>query len=250
MVCEEDYVYKKTENRRGDGRLLFSAAVAVMICVAVFVFASLGGTGVKIILSAEEIHAVCFGEFESEASALRNAAVLRQRGGAGYVYLDKKYFVLAVGFRESKDAQSVAAKSAASNETAGVIKLASPKAVINFEGTAKQGAAVKRMLDLFPLTFDGISELSLSLDRGLLTQNDVFAGINVFVQNAENALAELKDLADFSTVRTAAGGLAALIGILLDLKTSRQDSADLKRCAFCIFFAYKSFKEHASGLAH
>ena len=125
--------------------------------------------------------------------------------------------------------------------TGGSDKIASPKAALTAGKDRKEATAIKNAADLFPQTFSALCSLSLSLDKGEVLQGDISGRISVLLANAETAHGALPD-----TAGAPAAGVGALIGILSDLKNSRQDSSDLKMSAFKVFFCYDNFKRLVS----
>ena len=154
--------------RRSKFRITGTALLALGCLIVALLFLSvmfggLFGAETDPVLDGRTYYAVCLKVCDRPEQAEREAAAVRNRNGAGFVWQDKGYRVLAAVYRTRKEQQSVLGKLNAAGENASAYDIVIPSVTV-------RGGPSENLLgsafSLFWETEEEVLSLALELDRG------------------------------------------------------------------------------------
>jgi len=116
------YAYKKTKNTSGKTIFVYAVVLSLIITVVGMIFCS-SQTGVEVIIKERECFAISLGRFQNETMAQSFAKSVQSRGGAGYLYCDDGFYVLASGYFSKSDAEKVCKRLVKNGEKAEVVSI-------------------------------------------------------------------------------------------------------------------------------
>lgn len=142
--------------------------VGSLIVALLFLSVVFGGlfstTGQNAALPGETRFAVCLKVCDRPEQAQREAVLIKNRNGAGFVWQEKGYRVLAAVYQTRAEQQSVLAKLTASGESATAFDITLPSVKVS---TDLSPDLFQSAVDLFLRQADSVSALALEVDRGL-----------------------------------------------------------------------------------
>lgn len=143
------------------------------------------------------MYAMQVGAYTAEDNALKAAEDIRNRGGAGYVVNDGSYRVLAFGYDNEGDANTVKEQlKSVANMESGIYAINVPSLEFKITGEDKNLSAVDGAFKTYLSSKDKVGELALKLDTNEITAQDALEEMNVIkdelikVQNSIDKLAK------------------------------------------------------------
>ena len=143
--------------------LLALGCLIVALLFLSVMFGGLFGAETDPVLDGRTYYAVCLKVCDRPEQAEREATAVRNRNGAGFVWQDKGYRVLAAVYHTRKEQQSVLGKLNAAGENASAYDIVIPSVTV-------RGGPSENLLgsafSLFWETEEEVLSLALELDRG------------------------------------------------------------------------------------
>ena len=195
----------------------------------------------NISVKAADYYAAETGAFTSMRQAADCAEETAAAGGAGYIYNDGTFHVLASVHTKYADADA----AAKTYEPADVFTLKIPNKTITYTGNKSEKEAARKALALPPSVFSQISDMSSHMKSGGLSAAQCFEKLQTLetdIQTALDGLNAASTEAPMPVIRLKAE-LTAIINILSDTAGSEASNAELRRRldynAIKIICAYK-----------
>lgn len=175
--------YRKVPKSRGRaGNLAAFLMIAVLFCFTFFVADLYSNNGILAVWQdkndtiSETFYVYCVASYHSNSQGLVSAEAVKDTGGAGYLFLDGKYYIAAAIYKTETEAEKV--KNATSNLGGTVYCLSVPDPNLEW-CAAKHKNKVKKAISAAYLMYDSLYEISVRLDEGNIDLIDVIAKINV-----------------------------------------------------------------------
>lgn len=204
------------------GILLFADFLSNGLAIGLF-----KKNSVDIALKASAYYAVETGSFTSMSEAKACAAETSAAGGAGFIYNDGVFHVLASAYTKQADA----AAAAASYSAAGVFTVSIAQKSIAFSGSKSEKEAVQESF-IQPLSvFSQASDMPGKVKSGSLSAAQAYIKLQTLetdTQTALNRISVTGASAEMPVIRIKAE-LTSIINILADLADLSADAAQLAR---------------------
>lgn len=159
---EEPYIIskKRTVRRFYPGRIIaFTLVISLITIGAVVWFARTDG---KLTVNERNYGFISMGKYDNLSEASARADSVRNNGGAGYLYGEGKYEVVAACYPNKTSAAEVCERLVGAGETASVFSLSRPK--ISIEKPNKNADVLSVMLAKPDKIFDELYEISVKTD--------------------------------------------------------------------------------------
>lgn len=168
MQEEEPYIItkKQTVRRIYWGRII--ATVTVVCLAAIGLVLWLSRTNGKIVTVAHSYWFVCVGEHNSQSEATAHAEQVKAAGGAGYIYGNAPYKVVAACYADKADAEKVSERLAAGGETTSVFSVSCHSFTV--EKPKKNADVLKKTLQYPQELFFALYDISEKTDTKEITE--------------------------------------------------------------------------------
>ena len=182
------YQYKKRLN--SNFKINFSIVfILIILFLGVAVF-------FKPTQKKQNLYFVEISSFQTYSSAINLANEIKSKQGAGYIYYDKNYRVLATFFLNKKDAENVALNLQKSYPNTQVYTLQINKNLSTFQLSKNQVEVVANLKENLQQTISVLSNATILLDKQELTFNKFIYQsselLNNFIELNENFLNTFK----------------------------------------------------------
>lgn len=227
------YLYNKPRHTVGaHKKSVLTAAVVAVLCVAAVLAANIFAAGPLLVyLPERSCFALCMGSFDERDEAESYAFIIKNRGGAGYIYEEGgEFLVMAASYQTIGDAEAVAKSLTAAGEKVFVTDLSVSARTLPFDGEVTEAAAYKKATDVLYDAFITFNNLAVKIDGEEDTE-----GIASGVASAASEAAE-------SVKGQIFGGMSGLLTEVSQnaVKLSANcASSDARYAAFEAFFALK-----------
>jgi len=221
--------------------LVFSAAELFSGGLALGIFSF--GNGKSVQIKEQKYYAVETGFFTSDSDARAEAQSVKGRGGAGYIYNDGKFHVLAAAYATLSDAEKVKAQLGGN---AAVYEVKTPALSIEFDGTKAQKETISKAFLQFSALYGKLYNLSVRLDLQEIGAGAVYLALAECENETRALITEFNAATGGVTTMTfirlrseltiAADALYSLCDITAQ---DRNLAADLKYAYWGLIFKYK-----------
>ena len=173
--------------------------VALMISIA-DLFSSLitvgGFTFVSddVSISKVEMYAVCISNHKTLIQAQDNANVCISLGGAGYIYTDDEYYVVASIYENEADAKKVKESLVVTKPTTTIKNIEIKSVTFSGNLSSQEKSTITNTLGIFKTTYKKLYDISVSLDTGVIQEINARLSVNELASSVN----EIKD--NFNTV--------------------------------------------------
>ncbi len=150
----------------------------IFISSALSNFLSIKNWGVfvnSVSVPAINLFCVACGEYETETAATVQSELIKDKGGAGYIYKNNQtYTVLLFGYLDKTTANNVIENNISKLENLFLLQISIPKTKIQHNKSAKDVSALTNICEISLNTFKQLQSISNSFDKGELTSNQTF----------------------------------------------------------------------------
>lgn len=146
----------------------------------------------SILLNSYDCFALQMGAYDGAVGAESAAIGVRQSGGAGYIWQDGKYRVLAAGYLSQADAEKVRDQLKAGGTDSVVYAYQAPGIKMDVLATAEQVNCLKQTLSTIEQIIASVETLSMDLDTGKITAEDAKVTLLQYSQNMAAAMLEMR----------------------------------------------------------
>lgn len=237
---EPHIIQKRTKKSRGYGyrrnaarRRVLPVFLILLLCTVLPIaatYALLSKTtqtaGRTYRVKAETRYFLVTGSYDVTGDARLAAAVVKEKGGAGYLINDGKFRVIAAVYRDKKSAESVAAKQKDDIEIYPVtIK----------ETTLGENAEIAKKLSVALNVYDSVFSDVTSVTEEYERSNSTDGALTLAVTNAaERMTSAAREITDTDGTGLIGEYLTAMAGILNDAATEDKYTLPVRvRCALC-----------------
>lgn len=237
---EPHIIQKRTKKSRGYGgrrnvghRRVLPVFLALLLCSVVpivvtytFLSKTTEAAGRTYRVKAETRYFLVTGSYDVTGDARLAAAVVKEKGGAGYLINDGKFRVIAAVYRDKKSAESVAAKQKSDNEVYPV--------TIKETSLGENAEIAKRLsvaLNVYDSVFIDVNSVTEEYERG----NSTDGALTLAVTNAAGRFSDAaREITDADETGLIGEYLTAMAGILNDAATEDKYTLPVRvRCALC-----------------
>lgn len=176
---------KKSKVRGGNVKEIafWCAAIFAFIIAVYFLFFNFGIKSKAIVL-----YAVSINSYEKQIEANEKAAEIRTRGGAGYVFYKKKYYVIAAMYLTRNEAASVSAKLLEFSPTVVEIDF---RLLVKYQGSTAQENAVKDALDTLAEHLKQLLQIAQDFDAGKIDTAKLVSTFTHLASETESLIGQL-----------------------------------------------------------
>lgn len=119
--------------------------------------------------NALSLYTIQMGAFTEEENAKAFSGELKARGGAGYIYNDGFYRVMAIGFQSEEDANKVKDELIANDMEASIYKLVTSGADMQITATEENVDIVRSAYEIWEEKYRMLEQIIVDLDSGAIT---------------------------------------------------------------------------------
>ena len=229
---------KKTFNK-----ILTSLIVVVTFCLMISLadlFSSLitvgGFTFVSddVSISKFDVYAVCISSHQTLIQAQDNANICISLGGAGYIYADDEYYVIASIYENEADAQKVKESLTLTRPSTTIKKIEIGSISMSSNLSSQEKSTLTETFNIFKNTYKKLYDISVSLDTGVIQEINARLSVNELA----STINEAKD--NFSTVfsTTTTKNLLATKKAVDDLSTAITNLVNNAKVPYTSYIKY------------
>lgn len=185
-----------TDKSRGK-KLIAVLTVAVLFCLSIFVADLYANDGILAVWKdktedvSKTFYVYCTDSFRQNSQGLIAAKEVKNAGGAGYLFFDRKYYLAASVYVLQTDAETVRKNTA--NAYGSVYELNVKNPELKWCDEKHKSAVKKAIVSAYDM-YDALYDVSVKLDTGELNIVDAVAKINVLQANIDELTS------DFDTI--------------------------------------------------
>lgn len=202
--------------------------------------------------NALALYGIQMGAFTDEENAKAFSQELKTRGGAGYVYNDGFYRVMAIGFQSEEDANQVRNELKADEIESHVYKLTTAGADMEITATVENIAEIRSAYEIWEQKYRSMEDVIVSLDSGAISSLEAADKIQVLKTEMEQKRDKLQEMNANQNNNVVLAGLVKLyddscqsLDIILAKNTSDKVaiSSEIKYTYIDMLMQYKDYME-------
>lgn len=161
-------------------------------------FVMFGDTNLKV--DSNKLFAVSLGEYDTKSEAEKVALGSNVQGAGGFVWEDKKYYVIGNIYLNIDDANKVVKNLKESNYKVSVKEISFPKLKIDFSMYEnKDMDTIKKSINVFDKAYKMLYENSISFDKGEISHLAVSSNISQFRGEVKSIIVSVQNLINKSS---------------------------------------------------
>ncbi len=216
------YQYRRKINKKSSFSFVIIFLLIIVLLGAAVFLTSNSSQGY------DEFYFVEINSFSTYAKAQALAAEIQQAGGAGYIYYNGKYRVLACFYPTEDDAKSVKENLLADYPSCAVFSLESSKFSGKSDLTDSQNALISDMIDENAALINSLYKAVIAYDSASLSLSVLKVNLESLKSDFEKAYSQF--LSSFSTAKSllsARSKLASISESIDDLIAASSNSQEL-----------------------
>lgn len=194
------------------------------------------------------LYCIAVGEFENENLALTQSELIKEKGGAGYIYKNNQTFtVLVSGYLDKKTCQDVIEKNNLIVENLTCLEITISKTHIAHNRAKSEVSNLTDICNIALNTFKKLQEISNGFDSGELSSNQTYNQLFDLSYQIDAVISNFKTQSlltsseNYDLLLSRAKNIFSKINNLI-LKTSKQQlSSEIKYCALDVMFVNASW---------
>ena len=202
--------------------------------------------------NALSLYAIQMGAFADEENAEAFSQQLKKRGGAGYIYNNGFYRVMAIGFQSEDDAKQVRDELRAEDIESHVYKLATGGADMQITATQENVDIIRSAYGIWEEKYRSLEEIIVSLDSGAISPSEAVDKIRETKTEMELKKEKLQEINAGQNNNAILAGLVELYNgscLSLDKVLSKNSndkvaiSSEIKYTYIDMLMLYKDYME-------
>ncbi len=152
-------------------------------------------TSENISLGEYNVYAVCTSSHQTKVLAIEFSEIIRNQGGAGYLYMNKdSYYIVASIYETEADAKKVLEKLVESKPDAQIEKIVIQPITISSNLSSQEKSTVSASINLFKNIYKKLYDISVSLDTAVVSEVNARLSINEVLSSAQTILSNFNTL--------------------------------------------------------
>lgn len=247
----------KTNKKSKFNNLITMLIVIVCLCLMISIadlFSSIITVGGFSFISEDvsipkyEVYAVCVSNHLTQVQAQENANICISLGGAGYIYTEDKYYVIASIYENENDAIKVKESLIVTKPTTIVLKITIPSISVANTLNAQEKNTLNETFLIFKTTFKKLYDISISLDTNVIQEisaklniNEIASDINETINNF-NTLFNSNSYNHYGTINESLNKLLTCVNNLVS--TSKIPYTSYIKYTYCdSLFIYQNLAQ-------
>lgn len=238
-------------------RILTSLILIVSLCLMISVadllssFITVGGftfVSDEVTLSKFSIYALSTSNHQTLVLAEDDANNCIMQGGAGYIYIDNNYYVIASMYENEADAEKVKTTLLETKPQAYILTINIPAINITSNLSSQEKNTLQDTLSIFKTTFQKLYDISVGLDTSVIKEinarlsvNELASTVTTTCDNFETVFLGTKST-NLLTIKKSINDLKDKIDLLVN--NSKTPYTSYIKYAYCeTIFIYKNLAE-------